>query len=126
MGLDIDIYKQNNEGKKELVQAFSNSYWFLQTYIENILGKEWPLEYQMPIEQVKDLVECCRDVLLSYFRSSHKGWNKFVTKAKELLPISSKAEDESYNNDYIIAVFWTYETFSKLSEDEIIWIEIGY
>ena len=130
MGLDIDIYKQNNKGEKELVHAMGNSYWFLLTYIENILGKEWPLEYQMPVEQAKDLVERCCDVLISYFNSSRKGWDKFIEKAKELLPISSVADDERYDDDYATSVFLVYETFSKLykklSEDETIWIEMGY
>lgn len=130
MGLDIDIYKLNNKGEKELVQAVGNSYWFLLTYIENILGREWPLEYQMPVEQAKDLVERCCDVLLNYFNSPRKGWDKFVEKAKELLPISSVADDERYDDDYATAVFLTSNTFFKLykelSEEESIWIEISY
>lgn len=130
MGLEMNVYKKDKNGNKELVHYMGHSYYFFHKYIENITGKDWHWEYQMPLEYAKDIAERCCEVLISYYNSDRNGRDKFLEKARELLPISSVAEDEEYDKVYIIVVSDTYETFSKLyrelTEEESIWIEFDY
>ena len=131
MGLDIDIYKQNRKGKKQHVEWLGSGYWFVVTYLESI-SKEVSCDCEIEInkEQVKNLIERCKDVLINYYNNPFDNDQLWIDLAQGILPVYAGAEKIHYDKNYRECVSEAYEIFLKiyneLDNEETVIIEISY
>lgn len=131
MGLDIDIYKENKRGKRNHITHFSSDGWPIVTYFENLHNKSFnDSEIKASQEDIRNIIEKCRDILITYFQNSFEWDNKWVSFAQFVFPISNNAEKDWYDRTYIDNVFNIYnelmDIYKEMDNNESIIFEISY
>ena len=131
MGLDLNISKENRKGKRNYITYFSSNGWPLVTYFKNIYKESLnDSEVKASQEDIRNIIERCKDVLINYFQNTFEWDDKWISYAQSLLPISNNAEKDWYDTVYIDNIFEIYEEFMNIYRemdiDESIIFEISY
>lgn len=130
MGLDVDIYKKNKKGKEIYIDSVDGGYWFILTYLKAISNISDSCVVYITQDHIKNLIERCRDVLLSYYSNTFDWTNSWINTAMSILPLCKDSKNTQYDKDYIYNVSYTYELFLKIYEglydNETICIKISY
>ena len=132
MGLDLTIYKEKKNGKRLELADFGSAGWSIVTYFAKKLDNKdlYNTEVRVTVAESRELIESCKEVLLSYYNRSFDNPNSWVDVAIAVFDTYDEDYYDEYDAAYIDNISTIYEELWKIQEeyydDEILIFDINY
>lgn len=132
MGLDLTIYRQKKNGKRVELADFGRSGWSLVTYLARKHDNKdlYDAEVQVTVAELREMIECCKEVLLAYYNRSFDNPDSWVDIAIAVFDTYDEDYHDEYNEAYINDISDLYEELWKIQneyyDDEILIFDISY